>query len=197
MSSSSLPAASPEEVARQGRLAAEIGLWRSEEGLVRRWFRPTDALLNVDSGAGRVSLGLWELGYERVLGIERDRGLVAEARRLAARLDYATPFRVADVVRLALPAETYDGVLWLEGGLARREAPAQEAALKALRRGVRAGGRLVLGTPVADDAASLPDQLASAGWTVEVRLRRDAEDGEAADVKAAYPDCWFWVAVAT
>lgn len=162
--------------------------------MLTRWFRPTDALLNVGSGAGRASFALWELGYERVLGIEHDRALVAEARSLAARLEYATPFRVGEVTRLALPEGAYDGAFWLESSLAACEQPERAATLRALRRSISRDGRLLLTTPCEWASDEVRALLASAGWQDEESVRRDANDSEAPEVRLAYPDCQFWVA---
>ncbi|MEY2751653.1 MAG: hypothetical protein RLZZ550_1624, partial [Verrucomicrobiota bacterium] len=41
-----------------GRAALNVGLWRSEEQLVAKYFRPSDRLLELGCGGGRVALGL-------------------------------------------------------------------------------------------------------------------------------------------
>src|SRR5690606_20511805 len=90
----------PRSVAHYEKAVAEIGLWRSEEVVLRRTFRPEETLLEVGCGTGRIAFGLWELGYRGLIGTDFSRSMIAAARQLAAKLEYAVPFRVTDARRL-------------------------------------------------------------------------------------------------
>lgn len=185
----------PEIVAQATRWAAELGLWKSEEIVLQRLFRPEQALLNVACEAGRISFGLWELGYRQILGIDVARPLIESARLLAAKLEYATPFRVADPSRLGFGAEAFDGVIWSGGRIADLSPEAQATALAGLRRVTRAQGRLLVVTP--EGGPSVPSDFAEiagkAGWQVEEQARRSEIAREPNDVAAAYPDdVRFW-----
>ncbi len=67
------------------RAAHELGLWASEQALIERFFTDKSApLLEAGCGAGRVTLGLWALGYRRLTAFDFAEQLVDQARSLAA-----------------------------------------------------------------------------------------------------------------
>ncbi|MCC5024809.1 MAG: class I SAM-dependent methyltransferase [Candidatus Synoicihabitans palmerolidicus] len=101
-----------EVVAYYTQAAVDIGLWHSEEIVLQRVFQPEQTLLEVGGcGAGRIALGLWELGYRRVLGTDYSKEMIKAARRLASKLDYAVPLRVADATALKFEDGMFDGVI--------------------------------------------------------------------------------------
>ncbi len=189
----------PEIVAFHARSAAEIGLWRSEEVILRKIFPPTSVLLNVGCGAGRVSLALWELGYQQVLGLDFARPMVEAARLLASKLEYATPFRVGDVTRLGFDAGAFDGVIWLAAGIDDlADEAARTAALTSLRRITRTGGRAVI-TTLANGADALEDwpaRFQAAGWRIDESVPQAALAAEPDEVTRAYAEVHFWVLTA-
>lgn len=84
------------------RAAHELGLWRSERTLIERFFPDRTApLLEAGCGAGRVTLGMWELGYRHLTAFDFAEELVDQARSLAAeRQADAITFLHADATRL-------------------------------------------------------------------------------------------------
>lgn len=127
--------------------AIDMGLWRSEEQVFTRVFKPEQTLLEVGCGAGRISFGLWELGYRRILATDLSRAMIARARRLAAKLDYAVPLRVADATQLGFEAGMFDGAIFGFNGIMQIPGrAARRQAWRELRRVVRPGGRLVFTT---------------------------------------------------
>jgi SAM-dependent methyltransferase len=80
------------------RAAHELGLWKSERLLIERFFSDRAApLLEAGCGAGRVTIGLWELGYRHLTAFDFATELVDQARSLAAeRHAEAIRFVVAD-----------------------------------------------------------------------------------------------------
>jgi SAM-dependent methyltransferase len=75
------------------RAAHQLGLWASERLLIERWLPVRAApLLEVGCGAGRATLGLWDLGYHCLTGVDFAEELLEQARRLAA-------WRAADAIR--------------------------------------------------------------------------------------------------
>ena len=70
----------PVAVVHYARAAHRLGLWASERQLIERAFPDRGArLLELGCGAGRVTLGLWELGYRRLTAIDFAAELVAQA----------------------------------------------------------------------------------------------------------------------
>jgi len=128
--------------------ATRLGLWKSEELIIRRVFRPDQTLLDLGTGAGRIAFGLYELGYHKVLGVDFSKELIREARRFAKLLDYPIPFRVMDVTQLELGEEVFDGAIFGFNGLML--IPRHErrlAALRQIHRVLRPGSWLVFTTP--------------------------------------------------
>lgn len=111
--------------------AARLGLWRSEEKIFTRVFAPQDSMLELGCGAGRIAIGLHELGYQNILATDYSRAMVAAARGLATRLEYRIPFRVCDATRLDFEANIFEGVIFGFNGL--MQIPGAENRLQALR----------------------------------------------------------------
>lgn len=90
----------PVAVVHYARAAHRLGLWKSEKLLIERFFTGRDArLLEAGCGAGRVTLGLWELGYHNLVAFDFAEELVDQARALAAERSAAIPIHHADATR--------------------------------------------------------------------------------------------------
>lgn len=117
------------------RAAHDLGLWASEELLIARHFKPEDSLLEIGCGAGRVSLGLWGLGYRHLTAVDFADELLDQARSLAAeRSATGISFVHADATRLAechLLSVIYDGAIFAFNGL--MQIPGRENRRQALR----------------------------------------------------------------
>lgn len=109
------------------RAAHELGLWASERTLIERFFPDRTApLLEAGCGAGRVTLGLWQLGYRNLTAFDFARELVDQAQSLADERE-ANDLRLrhADATRLldesanwrAANGEPFRGALFLFNGL--------------------------------------------------------------------------------
>lgn len=107
----------PAVVAHYEQAASELGLWRSEEKLFARLFQPEQSILELGCGAGRIAIGLHELGYKNLLASDFSREMVARARHLAKMLEYSIPFRVCDARDLEFEAGIFDGAIFGFNGL--------------------------------------------------------------------------------
>jgi SAM-dependent methyltransferase len=89
-------------VMHYARAAHQLGLWASERLLIERWFPDKAApLLELGCGAGRVTFGLWDLGYRNLTALDFAEELLEQARRLAAlRAVAAIRFIQADATEL-------------------------------------------------------------------------------------------------
>lgn len=89
------------------RAAHDLGLWNSERTLIERYFPDRAApLLEAGCGAGRVTLGMWGLGYRNLTAFDFAQELLDQARSLAAergadRDPHALRFLHADATRLS------------------------------------------------------------------------------------------------
>lgn len=137
----------PAVVDHYRRATANIGLWLSEEHVLTRVFEKNDRLLELGTGTGRIAIGLAELGYGHVLGIELSREMVREARRISKILELPVAFRQGDATRLNFEDNLFDGAIFGFNGL--MQIPGREARRQALReihRVIRPGGAFVFTT---------------------------------------------------
>ncbi|NDV63520.1 methyltransferase domain-containing protein [Puniceicoccales bacterium CK1056] len=137
----------PEVVDHYRRATANIGLWQSEEVLFRRVFDQKDRILELGTGTGRIAIGLAELGFEHLLGIEISKGMVKEARRISTVLELSVAFQQGDATHLKFEDELFDGAIFGFNGL--MQIPGREARQKALAeifRVIRPGGAFVFTT---------------------------------------------------
>lgn len=131
---------SDDVVEHYARAAGRLGLWLSEEKLFTRLFGPEDSLLELGCGAGRIAIGLHELGYHKLLATDYARPMVMRARSLAKLLEYAIPFRVADACELKFEDGIFDGAIFGFNGLMQiPEGTNRAKALKEIHRVLRPG----------------------------------------------------------
>jgi SAM-dependent methyltransferase len=139
------------------RAAHFLGLWESERLLIERYFTDQSApLLEAGCGAGRVTLGLWHLGYTNLTAFDFAEELLEQARSLAAeRAADSIRFLCADATRLAechllgdIPEHGgFAGALFMFNGL--MQIPGREnrrAALRGLHSVCRPGAPLLFTT---------------------------------------------------
>lgn len=175
------------------RAAHELGLWKSERLVIERSFPDRGGLLlEAGCGAGRATLGLWEMGYRRLAAFDFAEELLDQARSLAAnRGAGAIGFFHADATALPEPAgiaellgageaaealgrgERFSGALFLFNGL--MQIPGRERRRSALRRiaGVCAPGAPLVFTTHDRDVSRAEQAL----WRLEaVRWEKGLQD---------------------
>jgi SAM-dependent methyltransferase len=164
------------------RAAHELGLWASEHMLIERFFPDRTApLLEAGCGAGRVTLGLWNLGHQNLTAFDFAEELLDQARSLAAERGadtgpHAIAFLHADATRLStcnLPDCKFAGALFLFNGL--MQIPGREnrrTALRGLHDACAPGAPLLFTT---HDRDSSPTERAL--WRLEAqRWARGEQD---------------------
>lgn len=111
--------------------AVRVGLWQSEEKIFTRLFKPEDSILELGCGAGRIALGLDEIGYRNILGIDYSAPMIKQARQLAQILERRVHFREGDATELEFEDDIFDGAIFGFNGL--MQIPGMENRGKALR----------------------------------------------------------------
>ncbi|MEM9226874.1 MAG: class I SAM-dependent methyltransferase [Verrucomicrobiota bacterium] len=107
----------PSVVEHYALAANNVGLWHSEEKIFTRLFAWDDSLLELGCGAGRIAIGLWEIGYRRITAMDYSKEMVAEARRINEMFDYGIFFHHGDATALKYEDATYDGAIFGFNGL--------------------------------------------------------------------------------
>lgn len=109
---------------------ADVGLWLSEEKIFQRIFSTEDRILELGCGAGRIAIGLYELGYDKVFATDYARKMVGRARSAAEILGYPVDFGVQDAINLDFADESFDGAIFGFNGL--MHIPGRENRKKAM-----------------------------------------------------------------
>ncbi|MCC5789758.1 MAG: class I SAM-dependent methyltransferase [Opitutales bacterium] len=124
-----------------------VGLWCSEEKVLRQIFSPDQTLLDLGTGTGRVAFGLWEIGYDKVMGVDSCRPMIQEARHLNKLLEYRVSFRVEDACKMSFEENLFDGVIFAFNGLMQIPGEKERSqAVKEIFRVLRPGGHFVFTT---------------------------------------------------
>lgn len=138
---------SSDVVEHYARAAGRVGLWLSEERIFTRVFSPQDSILELGCGAGRIAIGMYELGYQKVLATDYAKQMVQRAIEIARILEYRIPFHVADACALNHEDEVFDGAIFGFNGLMQIPAEAdRERALAEIYRVLRSGAWFVFTT---------------------------------------------------
>lgn len=129
------------------KATVNLGLWQSEEILIRQYFRPTDTLLDLGTGSGRIALALWEIGYRKVMGVDLSPAMIEEARRFNVLLEYGVPFQAMDATQLDFGGAVFDGIIFGFNGLMQIPGRAKRRlALRKIGDNLRPGGYFMFTT---------------------------------------------------
>jgi SAM-dependent methyltransferase len=176
-----------EAVVHYTRAAHFLGLWRSEQILIRRHFPDESArLIEAGCGAGRVTVGLCHEGYRHLTAFDFASEMVEQAQSLAAERGLDTPvFLQADATDLVgtlarhrpawaeqagegvtYPEGCYDGALFLFNGMMQIPGRGnRRAAMRELHRVCRPGAKFIFTSHDRDS-----DPVERAAWVREAIL---------------------------
>ena len=113
------------------RAVKEIGLWESEKMMIKKYFNPKNRILDIGCGAGRTTIGLYELGYHLVEGLDLSEAMIVQARTISKELNYNINFIVGDASCLDYDDKIFKAALFSFNGI--MQIPGRENRIKVLK----------------------------------------------------------------
>ena len=96
---------------------AGYGLWQSEKVLAGKFFKATDAILDIGCGAGRTTVGLHKMGFKNIIGLDLSVGMIAAAKGLAKLNGLDIEFVTGNALDLPFPDNSFDKALFSYNGI--------------------------------------------------------------------------------
>lgn len=90
-----------------------IGLWNTEKRLIQKYSKQQDCILDIGTGAGRVAIGLYNLGYQNITAIDFCQSMIDTAKQLNSNIT----FEYGDVLNLKHSDNTFDMAIFSFNGL--------------------------------------------------------------------------------
>ncbi|MDO8741411.1 MAG: methyltransferase domain-containing protein [Candidatus Woesearchaeota archaeon] len=134
---------SNEKVQKSYEEATREGLWKSEEKLFKKYFKPGSRIFDIGCGSGRTTFSLVKIGY-KVIGIDLTPAMIKTAKRLSKEFRIKIDFRVGNAANLKIRNESFDNALFSFNGW--DQIPGEENRLKALKeanRAIKPGGYFI------------------------------------------------------
>ena len=96
----------------------KVGLWNSEKIVFSKTFPDKNRkILELGCGVGRISFGLWKLGYRKLLATDFSKPMIKNAKRLNLTSKTDILFEVEDAISPNLSDESVEGVIFGFNGL--------------------------------------------------------------------------------
>ncbi|MCC5790187.1 MAG: methyltransferase domain-containing protein [Opitutales bacterium] len=155
----------------------KVGLWESEKILAKHFFPEEGRILDLGCGAGRAALGLVELGFAEVQGVDVSPEMVAAAKEAAAARGVTISFQTASATELPFADQSVAVVFFSGGGLMQIPGRAnRRKALGEIFRILQPGG-VFLSTTYARDMEEYTDF-----WSEPERQQEIPPGGEFGDL---------------
>lgn len=129
-------------------ITKEIGLFKCEEILFKKYLNLEDKIIDLGCGAGRTTIPLYNMGYKNITGLDIAEGMIKSAKSLCNNIDFV----IGDVTDIQFNDETFDKAIFSFNGLML--IPKLESRLKALKeinRILKNNGYFIFSTPYMDN----------------------------------------------
>lgn len=128
------------------------GLFHYEELLIKKYFVIGGKTLDVGCGAGRVTIPLFERGYQ-VIGMDYAEKMIEAARALNGSVDY----RVGNILSTSFSDQEFDNIIFSFNGLMLLGTYEYRLlATKEIRRMLKRDGNFIFTTPYLDNKVTKP-----------------------------------------
>ncbi len=125
----------------------QVGLWKSEELLFKRYFDPEESLLELGCGAGRITFGLHQLGYGRITAMDYSKKMVQIAREISRMKRLKLGFHSGDAANLKYGDAEFAGAIFGFNGLMQIPgADRRQNAMREIFRVIRPGSYFIFTT---------------------------------------------------
>lgn len=104
-------------VGHYSEAVSRVGLWESEKIVFGKVFSTEHSLLEVGCGAGRISIGLWNLNYRNLTGIDYSADMIRNARRINKSLNCGIHFKKGNALDLRFDDNCFEGVIFGFNGM--------------------------------------------------------------------------------
>lgn len=94
---------------------AKKGLWKSEEILIKKYFRPNSSILDIGCGTGRTTIPLFRMGYE-ITGIDFSQKMIENAIIIAGNSELKINYKICNATDLNFPSGSFDNALFSNNG---------------------------------------------------------------------------------
>lgn len=108
----------------------DIGLWKSERNVFTKYFNKDDKLLDIGCGAGRTTLGLYNLGYKNITGVDFIEDNIKNAKEIANNQNINIDYRTGNILKLEFDDNTFNHAIFSFNGF--MQIPDRNNRLKAL-----------------------------------------------------------------
>lgn len=105
-----------------------IGLWNSEKVIFQQYINKSDKILDLGCGAGRVTFGLYKLGYKNIVGIDISSKMLDCARDISLNSNMNIRFIEDDATSLNIKEKfncvifSFNGLMMIHGKELRKKA---------------------------------------------------------------------------
>ncbi|MBM7624637.1 class I SAM-dependent methyltransferase [Sporohalobacter salinus] len=124
-----------------------IGLWKSEEYVINKYFEKEKSILDIGCGTGRTTFELYKKGYTNIIGLDLTPDMIKEANSINEEKGTNIEFVVGDATNLDFEENCFDYVLFAFNGI--MQIPQRKnriKALKEIRRILKSEGMFIFTT---------------------------------------------------
>ncbi|WP_027339241.1 class I SAM-dependent methyltransferase [Halonatronum saccharophilum] len=107
-----------------------VGLWKSEEYVLDKYFDKDKSILDIGCGAGRTTFGLYQKGYKDIVGLDLNKDMIRAAKKIDKEKGYGLNFTVGNVLNLDFDDNSFDYALFSFNGIT--QIPSREGRVKVL-----------------------------------------------------------------